>query len=141
MSKTSILGSLKLISMPAKASTDQIRRQKLLTRLQEQRALAVCFVDGTPFVAERKKVVVDDAGNKTTVTVPKRVKAWFRDVKGQVLLEVRYGNVPIELANGKTAIAVGDVKNLLPTLDAVVEAIDAGEFDDLLKKFDKTKTK
>ncbi|RFP17900.1 hypothetical protein D0T25_20650 [Duganella sp. BJB488] len=50
-----------------------------------------------------------------------------------IVLEVRYGNVPIEFAPGKTAIEVGKTAKLIPTIDTVIEAIKAGEVDDILK--------
>lgn len=142
MSKTSILSSLKLTNSPVKTSTDPIivRREKLLTRLQEQRELALCFVDGKPYIAPDKQRIKTnrETGEKTTVVVKKRVKAWFSGSDGNMLLEVRYGNVPIEFAQGKSAIEVGKVQQLLPTIDTVIEAVKAGEIDELLKGFDKT---
>ncbi|TDK68527.1 DUF6641 family protein [Sapientia aquatica] len=141
MSKTTILGSLKITAKPAKASTDPIivRREKLLIRLQEQREIAQCFIDGKPYVApDRQRVKINaETGEKTTETVQKRVKAWFSGSDGNMVLEVRYGNVPIEFAPGKSAIEVGKAARLVPTIETVIAAVTAGEVDLLLKGFDK----
>jgi hypothetical protein len=141
MSKATILSTLKMTSKPAKASTDPIiaRREKLLTRLQEQREIALCFVDGKPFVGPDKQRVKINAetGGKTTETTPKRVKAWFSGAADSIVLEVRYGNVPIEFAPGKTAVEVGKVAKLVPTIETVIEAVKAGEVDELLKAIKK----
>ncbi len=51
---------------------------------------------------------------------------------GNVTLDVRYGNRRIELKPGKPTIEVGSTDNLLPTLQAVKEAVAAGELDKLL---------
>jgi len=143
MKKMTIISGLKITAMPAKFSTDPIivRRNKLLTRLHEQRAMAECVIEGKPYVVEKQKVLKDGEGNKITTTVQKRVKSWFSINNGQALLEVRYGNIPIELAAGKTAIDVGESKNIVSTLDLVIEAVNAGELDDMLKQFDKRAVK
>ncbi len=54
------------------------------------------------------------------------------DDTGNVILDVRYGNRRIELKPGKPTIEVGSTDKLLPTLQAVKEAIAAGELDKLL---------
>ena len=48
------------------------------------------------------------------------------------MLDVRYGNRRIELKPGKPMIEVGSTDELLPTLQAVKEAVAAGELDKLL---------
>lgn len=53
------------------------------------------------------------------------------------MLEIRYGNVPIEFAPGKTAVEVGKTARLIPTLDTVIEAVRAGEVGDILKAIKK----
>lgn len=141
MSKTSILGQLKMTSKPITVSSDPViaRREKLLARLHEQREMALCFIDGKQHVATWQKTVVDaETGEKTIETVPRRVKAWFSGAADKMLLEIRYGNVLIELAPGQNAIEVGPASKLIPTIDTVIEAVKAGEVDVLLKKFEKS---
>ena len=48
------------------------------------------------------------------------------------MLSVRYGNRRLEMKPGKRAIEVGDLDNLVPTLNFVREAAGAGELDKLL---------
>jgi hypothetical protein len=140
MSK-SILSGLKITAMPAKVSNDPLtaRRENLLARLLEQREVALCFVDGKAFVGpDKQRVKINkETGEKTTETVQKRVKAWFTGDADNMLLEVRYGNVPIEFAPGKTAIEVGKAAKLVPTIETVIEAVKAGEIDELLKAIKK----
>lgn len=141
MSKASILSTLKMTTKPAKASTDPIvaRREKLLTRLLEQREVALCFVDGKPYAApDKQRVKINkETGEKTTETTPKRVKAWFSGSADNIVLEIRYGNVPMELSPGKAAIEVGKTAKLVPTIDTVIEAVKAGEVDEILKSIKK----
>jgi hypothetical protein len=141
MSKATILSTLKLTNKPVKASTDPIvaRREKLLTRLQEQREIALCFVDGKVYTApDKQRVKINkETGEKTTETVQKRVKAWFTGNADNMVLELKYGNVPLELSPGKTGIEVGKTARLIPTLETVIEAVKAGEVDELLKAIKK----
>jgi hypothetical protein len=101
--------------------------------------LALCYVDGKPFVGpdKQKKVVNKETGVTSTETVQKRVKAWFSGSADNMLLEVRYGNVAIELVPGKTVIEVGKAAKLVPTIETVIEAVNAGEVDELLKAIKK----
>ncbi len=48
------------------------------------------------------------------------------------MLTLRYGSKWIELRPGKSAIAIGEEAQLLPTLKLVPEAVAAGELDKLL---------
>jgi hypothetical protein len=141
MSKATILSTLKMTSKPVKASTDPLtaRRENLLARLQEQREMALCFVDGKAFIGpDKQRVKINkETGEKTTETTPKRVKAWFSGAADNIVLEVRYGNVPIEFAPGKTAVEVGKAAKLVPTIETVIEAVRAGEVDELLKAIKK----
>jgi hypothetical protein len=140
MSKASILGRLKMTTKPVKTSSDPIvaRREKLLGRLQEQREMAQCFIDGKHYVATWQKTIIDsETGEKRIESVPRRVKQWFSGASDKILLEIRYGNAVIELAQGQNAIDVGATAKLIPTIDTVIEAVSTGEFDEILKGFDK----
>jgi hypothetical protein len=144
MSKAStILSRLKMTAKPAAVSSDPViaRREKLLVRLQEQREMALCFVDGKAYTATWQKTVVDaETGAKKIEEVPRRVKAWFSGAADKMLLEVRYGNVLVELAPGQNAIEVGAAAKLEPTIDTVIEAVAAGEVDELLTSITKKPT-
>lgn len=140
MSKTSILGRLKMTNKPVKVSSDPIiaRREKLLVRLQEQRKMAQCFIDGKQYIATWQKTIVDaETGEKKIENIPRRVKQWFSGTADKMLLEIRYGNVIIELAQGQNAIDVGATAKLIPTIDTVIEAVSTGELDEILKGFNK----
>ena len=57
---------------------------------------------------------------------------WWKDAAGNVVLTVRYGNRRVELNPGKTAIEVGDVDQLVPTLTMLADAVKTGELDEVL---------
>ena len=130
---TSALGTLKLavFTKPAAITAAEFRRNKLLVRLREQMALAEAVRDGTIYAATRKRVVTDAEGVRITVTAPKRVKHWWiKDAAGKLILTVRYGNKLLELGGkGKNAVEVADIKQLVPTLKIICDAVLAGELD------------
>lgn len=135
MATSKILSKLNLAVRPAKGSIDPVtnRRNKLLTRLTEQRAMACADIAGEAFEATKEQWVDDPVtGVRKKVQVPKRVKRWFFDFNGSQYLEVRYGNRPLELAKGKSAIEVGELAQVPVVIDAVIEAINAGELDAML---------
>ena len=127
------LVKLKLVAFtgPKSVTPQQLRRNKLIGRLREQMALAEAVRDGTIYAATRKRVVTDAAGVRSTVTAPKRVKQWWnKDAAGKLILTVRYGNKLLELGGkGKNAVEVADIKQLVPTLKIICDAVLAGELD------------
>ena len=122
---------LKLVSaVRRRKSVVDIRRDKLLGKLDDQIGLATAMVAGTDFQAKRSRVVVDADGRRERAMVPARVKQWWwTATNGKVMLALRYGSKPIELAKGKNAIEVGSIDGLIGALEAVKDAVHAGELD------------
>ena len=130
---TSILSSLKLtLARKSRALPDVVkRRNKLLIKLGEQRMLASAMEQGQHYSPTRLRTFRQaDTGTRIIKEVSVRIKPWFwTGEKGETLLTVLYGSKQIELVKGKTAIEVGDIKNLCGILDAVIAATRSGELD------------
>ena len=47
-------------------------------------------------------------------------------------MELRFGNKVLKIGN-RSSIIVGDITNLVPVLEKVKQAVEAGELDDALK--------
>ena len=127
----STLASLKLVAAKQTRVVDpiQLRRTKLITALEEQIALAKARQAGTDYTPMRSRRVKDADGNVSVVQQPKRLKAWFWAVDGgKVCVAVRYGNKPIELTKGKTAVET-TAGELVGTLGKLRDAVAAGELD------------
>jgi hypothetical protein len=125
------LNTLSLVAMPKlnKQDPKQQRRRKLLTQLDQQRALAA----DPNYVVARQKWVKQESGEKQLVNAPKRVKRWWsEDADGNCFFVVRYGSKPLALAAGKDAIAVGSKDKLIGVIDAVIAAAKAGELDNMI---------
>ncbi|SDU21627.1 hypothetical protein SAMN05216296_2454 [Pseudomonas pohangensis] len=135
MKTTNLLSSLNLTVKPVVGSVDPVlnRRSKLLLHLEEQRAMAWADLTGeTHEVLKDKWVQNAETGTKTKVRVPKRLKRWFFACNSKHFLEVRYGNKPLELAKGKFAIEVGELKDVPTVIETVAQAVNAGELDAML---------
>jgi hypothetical protein len=123
--------TLTFTQLPKLTAADPViqRRNKLIVRLQQQIELA----KDQNFTLNRQKWIADEAGVKQLRELKKRVRAWWRiDPTGAVVLTVRYGAKPIEFEKGKAAIAVGKKEKLIPTIETVIAAVEAGEFDEMI---------
>jgi hypothetical protein len=131
------LKSLTFAALPRLSAADPVihRRNKLIVRLQQQIAL----VKDPQFTLTRQKWIADESGVKQLRELRKKVRAWWRiDPTGAVVLTVRYGAKPIEFEKGKAAIAVGKKEKLIPTIETVIAAVEAGELDGVLATMSKS---
>ena len=110
-------------------------RRKMLDAIDIQIAAAEAQANGETYIRRAPRRITDpESGERVRKDVPVRLRRWWwSDDTGNVMLDVRYGNRRIELKPGKPTIEVGAADNLLPTLQAVKEAVAAGELDKLLK--------
>lgn len=132
------LSSLKLVNQ-SQASQNTVtvqRRNKLLQRLLQQKESVQALLDNTLYKPTQLAWVVDEeTGEEQRQQVPKRFKRWYWAANdGTYFLAVRYGAKVLELRAGKNAIEVGKREQLIPTIDALVEAVEAGELDKQIEK-------
>ncbi|MEY4481785.1 MAG: hypothetical protein RIQ84_947 [Pseudomonadota bacterium] len=128
----SALSNLKLVvaQKPTKIPPIVQRRNQVINKLWEQQKLAESKVSGTTYAPLKTKRVKDLEGNIKTLEVPKRLKPWwFTSDTGKTCLAIKYGNKPIEIAKGKSAIEVSDMKELVLVLSQLMQAINDGELD------------
>ena len=126
------LATLKLTAAqkPTHIPQVQLRRHKLLRRLDEQAELAKALATGSTYAATKLKTITDANGVRQQVEARKRVKAWwFVSDNGKLNLSVRYGSKVLDLARGKNAVEVASEKDLVATLDVIKAAVQAGELD------------
>lgn len=128
-----LLNTLKLTAARKVRAVPEVvkRRNKLLQKLGEQRALAEALLQGRHYAPKRLRSYKDaDTGNRVLKEVPVRIKPWFwTGEKGEMLLAVQYGSRQIELSKGKSAVEVGSESNLLNVLDVLLTAVQNGELD------------
>ena len=127
------LATLKLSTAvkPTHMPAVQVRRNKMSRRLWEQIELARAQQAGTEFAPVKFRSYQDkETGVRKQVETTKRVKQWwFTADNGKLVMNVRYGARLIELAKGKSSIEIGSTDQLLPTLELIKQAVEAGELD------------
>jgi hypothetical protein len=131
----SLLSKLKVTTRPESTKANPLlsKRERLLTKLDQQRKMALCYVNDEVYTAYKEKWANDpETGERTKIRIAKNVSSWFYKRNNCYFLEVRYANKPMELSKGMHAIEVGNKTNLLPTIDTVIEAVIAGELDTVL---------
>jgi hypothetical protein len=106
------------------------RRNKLCKKLWEQIQLAQAHLEGKEFTTTRFRNVTDPDGLRRSVELPKRVRAWWwNGDNGKIALNVRYGAKVVEISKGKSTIEVAAQTDLIPTLELLKRAVEAGELD------------
>lgn len=128
----SILETLKLTAATRNAplTPEQVLRGKLVSYLNEQKALAEAEINGTPFTATKRVTRTNESGEKVRVDAPRHVrKGWFTDAQGKMFFQIRYGSKPLELAKGMNAVEVENLAELPSMIVSIIDAINAGELD------------
>ncbi|MBL4941908.1 MAG: hypothetical protein JKY81_09620 [Colwellia sp.] len=131
----SILNQLSLTACPENTKDNPIlrRRQKLLLKMDEQLAMAQSHIEGKPHTCFKEKWQVNpETKIREKVRVPKNIKPFYYKRDNKYFLEIRYFNKALELQKDMYAIDVGEPEALVATIKTVIEAIVAGELDDLL---------
>jgi hypothetical protein len=88
----SVLSSLKVIARPQNTNENPVlkRREKLLSKLDEQLAMAQSHIEGKPHTCFKEKWQVNPQTNvREKVRVPKNIKPWFYKRDNKYFLEIR----------------------------------------------------
>ncbi|GAB5412423.1 MAG: hypothetical protein Cons2KO_00260 [Congregibacter sp.] len=129
----SFIQSVTLVKQDVGARRSPLERKKLnlIARVHEQIELA----QNPAYAPTHKKRVKREDGSAAVIEVPKRLKRWWSNkADGSAELTVRVGAKKLELAKGKDAIALKSADEVVPTLKALIEAVQGGELDALLSK-------
>jgi len=128
-----IFSSLKLVQATRPQHQPAIvkQRNKLIAGLYDQIQLATAQANGADYVKTKLRQVKNlETGQYSEVQVSRRPRTWFWTAEtGKVMLSIRYGVKTLELAKGKTAVEVGEVRQLVPILESLKQAVAAGELD------------
>jgi hypothetical protein len=106
------------------------RRMKLSRKLWEQIQLARAQAEGTTFTLTRFRTVTDADGHRRSVEIPRRIRAWWWITDtNKLALNIRYGARKLEISKGKSAVEVAALSDLVPILELIKQAVEAGELD------------
>ena len=111
------------------------RRLKLMANLSEQRKLAEAMLKGEDYVVTKAVWTKDADGKDVKVQKTKRLNRWFyNNGDREWFLELRFANKAMELAQGKTAIAIKSKSEIVGTIEKVMEAVEAKELDTVIEQ-------
>jgi hypothetical protein len=134
----SVFSKLKLVASKKDRSVSPVvaRRNKLVSKIEEQLLFATAQRDGQVYAPKRFKSVLDKtSGVRNTVESAKRINEWhWTNSAGKINLSVRYGSKTLELAKGKNAIELSNFDELLTAFAALKEAVLAGELDEAISQ-------
>ena len=133
-----VFTKLKLITSKKELNTSPIivRRNKLVTKINEQIELAVANNEGRLYAPKRIKNVTNADGERVAIETTKRVKEWFwLTPTNKINLSLRYGSKTLLLnAKGANAIEVATANELIDTLSDLRDAVNSGELDEAITK-------
>ena len=129
-----VLKSLSFAALPKPASDPSlIRREKLIGRLEEQKSL----LDNPNLIRTTQRSVKEN-GEKRIVSKQHKVRPWWRaDTAGHLFMSIRFGGRPVEFEKGKSAVSVPSKDKLPVVITTLIEAVRAGELDDVLAQASK----
>ncbi len=131
-----IIASLKVTNAdrPRQLPVIVQRRNKLINTLHDQLELARAEAEGREYLKTRRRHEKNHVtGEYAEAIVSRKPRAWYwTDYHGKVYISLRYGTRILELSKGKSAIEVGEKNQLGPVIEALKQAVAAGEVDQQL---------
>ena len=127
-----VLDKLKIVALAqnVKGTVEQERRKKLAEQLTEQLKLAEAALGGVAYQRTKAAWETDAEGNRYRVQRPVKLRQWWTvGDGGAVQFGVRYGAVPLQLQQGKTAVEIAKLADLPVVIKTLMQAVEAGELD------------
>lgn len=125
------LQKLKLVAQQQRRLLTKVeqRRAKLISKLEEQLALAEALISGERYEPLRRVWATRSDGERVRIERPKRVRPWYWLNAAGSFLSVCYGSKLLKLDGEMTAVSLGDSSERPEAIRAIIEAVRAGELD------------
>lgn len=118
------------------------KRLNLIRKLETQIEAAEAELKDEEFLEDIRKWVRGEDGEREQITEQRAVrKWWWQHHTGAWMLTLRDGAKELPLLEDKNSIEVGEISNLVATLQTIRSAVIAGELDDQLTQMIKVKPK
>jgi hypothetical protein len=121
--------TIKTVSRQSKLSPVEARRNKLLAGINEQFDVVEAAMRGEQYAVTVPRWTKNDAGEKVRVQRQKVVRSWFFERDGGVYVQCKYGAKALPLAKDGNAVFVKQITEVKSVLEAVRNAVEAGELD------------
>ena len=130
-SKSDIWTSLRLVSLFPETQLKKImkKRESLKDQLSEQ----ILMATNRSYSPMKYRWLTETDGHVRRIAVPIKLKKWWREIPtGKLQLCIYVRGKALELEVGKNAIEIDTYSELIPTLQLIQQAVDLGDFDELL---------
>ncbi len=128
-----VISSLKVVAAKRPNQQPQIvrRRNKLINALHDQLQLGTAEAEGREYLKTRRRHIKNPAtGEYSESAISRKPRAWYwTGEDGKVYIALKYETKALEIAKGKSAIEIGDAKQLVPMIEALKRTVAAGELD------------
>lgn len=138
------LSKLSLSSASRKQPVTPVARKRLnlIRKLDLQILAAEAELNDEEFLEDIRKWVRGEDGEREQVTQQRAVrKWWWQHHTGAWMITLRDGSKELPLLEDKNSAEVGEISNLVDTLQQLRSAAIAGELDDQLMQILKPKPK
>jgi hypothetical protein len=117
------------------------KRLNLLRKLDLQIQAAEAHLKDEEFLEDIRKWVRDEDGEKQLVDTKRPIrKWWWQHHTGAWMITLRDGSKELPLSKDKRSIEIGEISNLVDTLQTVRSAVLAGELDAALEQTSASKS-
>ena len=130
-SKSDIWTSLTLVALIPETQLKKIikKRETLKDQISEQ----ILMATNRSYSPMKYKWITENDGNVRRVAIPIKMKKWWSEIpNGKFQLCIYVRGKALELEVGKHAIEIERYSQLVPTLQIIQEAVDLGDFDELI---------
>ena len=129
--KSDIWASLKIVALTPETEIKKIMKKR--ASLRDQISEQILMATNRSYSPMKYKWITESDGHVRRVAIPLKMKKWWRQLPtGQLQICIYTGGKPVELDAGKSAIEIKAHSDLVPTLQLIQEAVDLGDFDDLI---------
>ncbi|MGB0900478.1 DUF6641 family protein [Halocynthiibacter sp.] len=138
------LSKLSLSSASRRQPVSPVARKRLnlIRKLDLQILAAEAELKDEEFLEDVRKWVRGEDGEREQVTQKRAVrKWWWQHHTGAWMITLRDGSKELPLLEDKNSAEVGEISNLVDTLQQLRSAVIAGELDDQLTQMIKVKPK
>jgi len=102
----------------------------MVAALQTQISIVEAEGKGETYTVDRQRWKTNEDGERVRVPTQISPRAWYwTEEDGVVYLMPKIGVRPLEIEKRKPTIRVGPVKELVPTLEMLIQAVSNGELD------------
>ena len=116
-------------------------RTKFSAALQTQINIVEAQANGKTLTVQKLRWKTNEDGERVRVATEVAPRAWHWEEDGVVYLMPKIGVRPLEIEKGKSTITVGAQKELVPTLNMLIQAVNDGELDKQIAEANSRKSK